>query len=132
MDEDTINKLGKEPMINFLNQFDFYNNKTKYESVDEITNLIVDLHNYNIPYIFFFSVGPGLFNSNINAMSITQQPLLYTNQYKNDAFISSYKSVIMETLNLIFDDQKNKRNIEEMADKIVEFEKKLFDISIPE
>jgi len=52
MDEDEINKKGKEPLINLLKWFNLFNNKSKYECVDGLTNLIVDLHYYGVDIIF--------------------------------------------------------------------------------
>jgi len=127
MDVDAINKQGLKPLINLLNQFDLYNNKAKYESVDEFTNLIADIHDYGISYIFGYTVGVDLINTEINVMQVSQPQILYSDQLKNEEFIS----LILETLKALFDDQKNKRNIEEMADKIIEFEKQLSDILIP-
>ena len=131
MDVDAINKQGLKPLINLLNQFDLYNNKAKYESVDEFTNLIADIHDYGISYIFGYTVGVDLINTEINVMQVSQPQILYSDQLKNEEFIPLYKSMILETLKALFDDQKNKRNIEEMADKIIEFEKQLSDILIP-
>jgi len=132
MDEDTINKKGKEPLINLLNQFDLYNNKSKYEGVDGLTNLIADLHHYGVNIIFNYGVGGDVMNHDLNVMGIIQPDLLLLkDQYKNEEDVSKYKSTIIETLKLLFKDQKNKRNIEEMANKIIEFEKKLSDITIP-
>jgi len=130
-DEDRIKEMGKEPLIKLLDQFDLYSNKTKYESVDEFTNLIADLNYYGVGFIIGSVVIADAFNNQVNVMHISQLKLLFDGQYNNEAFISSYKSIIMETLNLLFDDQKNDRNTEEMAEKIVEFEIKLSDISIP-
>jgi len=132
MDEDTINKKGKEPLINLLNQFDLYNNKSKYEGVDGLTNLIADLHHYGVDIIFKFVVVGDIIKHDLNIMGMVQPDLLLLkDQYKNEKDISKYKSTIIETLELLFKDQKNERNIEEMTNKIIEFEKKLSDFTIP-
>ncbi len=62
MDEDKINKKGKKPLIKLLKQFDLYKNKSKYEGVDGITNLIADIHNYDVKIIFGYEVKGDLDN----------------------------------------------------------------------
>jgi len=134
MDEDTINKQGKEPIINLLNQFDLYNNKTKYEGVNGISILIADLHKYNVNTVFENRI---LGNKYYNPMAINlvlSQPelLLIKSKYNDENIISQYKTTIIETLNLLFEDQKKERNFELMANKIIEFEKKLSEFLVPE
>jgi len=132
MDEDTINKQGKEPIINLLNQFDFYNNTSKYEGVDGLTNLIADIHHYGGIFIFVFGVIGDLIDHDLNVMAITQQNILIPkNYFKDEYVINMYKYVIMELFSNLFEDQINERNIEEIANKIIDFEIKLSDIIIP-
>jgi len=134
MDEDTINKQGKEPIINLLNEIDLYNNKTRYEGVNGVSTLVADLHKYNVDIIFNIRI---LGNDYVNPMAINiviGQPelLLIKNKYNNENIISQYKTTIIETLNRLFGDQKGERNFELMANKIVEFEKKLSEVLVPE
>ncbi len=133
MDEATINKKGKEPLIKLLNQFDLYKDKSKYGNVDELTSLIADLHRYSVNTLFQFEVTGDYTNPDLNVLAIGQPDLLLlTEQYKNEMIVSVYKAMIMETLNLLFKEDQNKdRNIEEMTNKIVEFEFKLSNITLP-
>ena len=72
---------------------------------------------------FFF------FNSYL--LNVAQPTLLLQDDYyKYGLVIFQCKTMVMETYNRIFGDQTNGRNIEEMADKIVEFEKKLSKIAV--
>jgi len=99
--------------------------------IDGFTNLIVDLHNYNVRPFFVNFISSDLIDPSINDFSISQpELLLMTDQYKNEVLVSQYKTMITETLNKLFDDQKEDRNIEEMANKIIEFEIKLSEILI--
>jgi len=131
MDEDTIKKQGKEPIINLLNKFDLYNSKSKYEGVDGLSILIANLQQYDVSPFFVNFISSDLIDPSINDFSISQPKLLLmTDQYKNEVLVSQYKTMITETLNKLFDDQKEDRNIEEMANKIIEFEIKLSEILI--
>jgi len=133
MDEDTINKNGKESLINLLNKLDFYNNKSKYEGADGLSNLLVDLHHYGLNTLFTFSVKGDIINHDLNVMTITQPEfLLIKDHYKNEMILNEYKAVIVNILSSLFDEnQQKERNIEEMASKIIEFEKQLSEITVP-
>jgi len=132
MDEDAMKKQGKEPIINLLNKFDLYHNKSKYEGADGSAILNADLHNHFVVTYFTYDIINDFIDNNINDFIIGQPDLLLLkDQYKDEKIISQYKTVIVETLNKIFEDQKEDRNIEEMANKIIEFEKKLSEILIP-
>jgi len=48
MDEDAINKNGKESLINLLNKLDIYNSKSKYDNVEGLSNILVDLHHHEL------------------------------------------------------------------------------------
>jgi len=126
MDEEAIRKLGKKPIVDLLNQLDLYNNKSKYEGVDGITNLIIDLHQYGIRFLFKSYVREDLSDHNVNIISIGKPDLvLQKYQYDENGDLNEYKNVIVRTLNQFYEDKKNERNIEEMASKIKDFEKKL-------
>ncbi|OUM64690.1 hypothetical protein PIROE2DRAFT_42288, partial [Piromyces sp. E2] len=132
MDKDTIDKKGKEPLMKFLNNFDLYANKSKYESVDGFTNLMIDLHYYGMYPFFTILIDSDFENPSLYAINLNQSELpLSKTQYKNKEIVSNYKIAIKDTLNLLFGDQPNKRNIEEMTNTIVDLELKLFDILIP-
>ena len=133
MDEDTINKNGKEDLINLLNKFDLYNSKSKYDSVDGLTNLLVDLHHHGINILYSIIIERDFVNNSIYAMGITQtELLLLKDNYKDETILTKYKEIIMDTLNRLFDEnQQKERNIEEMANKIIEFEKQLSEITLP-
>ena len=132
MDENTINKQGKQPLINLLNQIDLYNNKSKYEGADGIALLIADLHKYNVNFLFWNTAS---FNDYINPTIIhfmISQPnlLLRKDKYNDENIVSQYKTTILETLNRLFKDQKNEKNFEKIANKITELEKKLSEFFI--
>jgi len=133
MDEDTINKNGKESLISLLNKFDLYNSKSKYDSVDGLSDLLVDLHHHGINTLFSIMIKSDLINNKINAMGIIQtELLLLKDHYKNETILNQYKEIIMDTLNRLFDEsQQKERNIEEMANKIIQFEKQLSEITLP-
>jgi len=129
MDEEAIRKQGKEPLINLLNQLDLYSIKWKYKRDEGITKLIVDLHQYGIHFLFSSQVSGNIINHSNNIIFFNKPELvLLLDHYKNKMILYQYKSVIMETLNRLFENQENGRNIEEMADKIIIFEVKLSDI----
>jgi len=132
MDETAIKKQGKKPILNLLNRFDLYNKKLKYEGVDGLSSLIANLQQYDVNIVFNYQISDDFVNPKLNAFILTQPELfLIVDQYKDEVDVSHFKAMITETLNGLFKDQKKERNIEEMADRIVEFEKKLSEILIP-
>jgi len=133
MDEDAINKNGKESLINLLNKLDIYNSKSKYDSVDGLSNILVDLHHRGVNTLFNLITSIDIVNHDIYGMGIEQPNLtLLKDHYKDENILSQYKEIIIDTLNRLFDEnQQKERNIEEMANKIIEFEKKLADSLIP-
>jgi len=132
MDEDAMKKQGKEPIINLLNKFDLYHNKSKYEGADGFAILIADLHNHFVLTYFQYEIINDFIVQNINDFIIGQPDLLLLkDQYKDEKVVSQYKNMIIETLNKIFEDQKEERNIEEMANKIIDLEIKLSEVLIP-
>jgi len=133
MDEDTINKNEKESLINLLNKLDIYNSKSKYDNVEGLSNILVDLHHHGITTLFILGTTGDLINHDNNVMTINQSPVtLSKDHYKNENILFVYKEIIMDTFSRLFDEnQQKERNIEEMANKIIEFEKKLVDAIIP-
>ena len=132
MDEDTIKKQGKKPIINLLNKFDLYNSKSKYEGVDGLSILIANLQQYDVNTILTYQISDDFANPKLNAFIISQPELfLIKDQYNDETEVSHYNTMIIETLSRLFKDQKKGKNIEEMANKIIEFEKKLSEVLIP-
>jgi len=127
MDEEAIRKQGKKPIVELLKRLDLYNNKSKYEGINGLTNLITELHQYGIRFLFKSYVREDLSNHEVNVISISK-PDLVLQKYQYEGDLNPYENMIVEILNRFFEDQKNERNIKEMASKIRNFEKELSEI----
>jgi len=140
MDVDSINKMGGEPLLNFINQLKINENKEEYKSVDGLTNLIADLHYHNLYAFFGTYVSEDPMDPEKHIIYLMQPGVILTyipaglkfpkQFYESEEIVSFYKEVIMNTLNNLYGDQ-TERNIEDMTNSIVEFEKALADLTFP-
>jgi len=126
MDEESINKKGKEPLMNLLNKLDLHNNKTKYKGADGIANLIADLQYYGVDSFLKIENGDDIENKDIIVVGIIQPDMTpELGLYYSKEVLPYYKNAVNTTLVKLFGEQKE-RNIEEMTNTIIDLESKLY------
>jgi len=129
MDVEALNKLGKKPLVDLLDELKIYENKEKYNTPEGLTDLLVKTDRYGLHFLidsFFYS---DLENSKYNGMYIGQPNLnlVRPENYNNDATANAYKSVIKGMLTNVYSDKKD-RDIDAMSESVFDFEKKLSSI----
>jgi len=131
MNEKVINKKGKEPLMKLLKKIDLFKNKSKFEGVDGITNLIILLHQYSVDTFFELYVNADIDNPEENVIYVSQPSLSFSKEtFKDKEIVSEFEAAIEETLNLLYDDQQNKINTKEIANSIIKFEQKLSEFTV--
>eukprot|EP00833_Pecoramyces_ruminatium_P002875 jgi/Orpsp1_1/1176907/evm.model.c7180000059449.2 len=132
MDSNKISEKDNKPLINLLDQLKIYENKTNYSNLDGLTNLIIDIHNYDSDAFFNIGIIDDLENSNINTIYLIQSGLGLPNKefYENLEYISLYKEIVKNTFSNIFSNSRTDKDIDSLADSAVEFEKKLANINV--
>jgi len=132
IDSKLINEKNNKTLINLLNQLKIYENKENYRDLDGLTNLIIDIHNYDSDAFFNIGIIDDLENQDINKFYLIQSGLGLPNKefYENHEYISLYKDIVKCLFINIFKDHRTKKDINSLADLAVEFEKKLANINV--
>ncbi|OUM64689.1 hypothetical protein PIROE2DRAFT_42280, partial [Piromyces sp. E2] len=131
MNEKNINKKGKEPLMNLLKKINLSENKSSFEGIDGLTNLIILIHNYRVDSFFELYIDNDLENPDINIIGLSQPDLsLSKENYKDEEMVSQYRATIEETLDLLYDGQQDKVKNAEIANSIIEFEQKLSNFTV--
>jgi len=124
MDVDKINAKGKEPLMNLYDKLQIYENRANYKDVDGFTEEIITLNKYGI--FPFFKIGghTNYEKANSYLIAILQNGLtLSKNNYLNEEIMVEFRKYIKNILTLVFDNTE--RDLDVMADSILEFEKKV-------
>jgi len=130
IDTDKIEEKGKEPLIKLLQQLKIDENKEAYGDSTELTELIVKLHNVGSSAFFDMAVAADQKNPDLNVIYIGQSGLGLPSKeyYEEEDILAVYKETIKDMFDNIFDDRNN---AEATADLIINFEKKLAEVTIP-
>eukprot|EP00833_Pecoramyces_ruminatium_P017580 jgi/Orpsp1_1/1191612/evm.model.d7180000087317.1 len=130
MDVDKINAKGKQPLMNLYDKLQIYENRSSYNTADGLTEQIVKLNKYGI--FPFFKIGghKDYEKDNNYLLAILQNGLtLSKDYYEYEKVLVELRKYIKNVLLLIFD--SNERDIDAMADSILELEKKVANAYAP-
>lgn len=132
IDTNSIDEKGKEPLVKLLSDLNINEEGVNYKNTDKFTELIVKLHNYAGHALFDMAVSADQKNPDINVIYIGQSGLGLPSKeyYEEEDIIKVYKETIKDMFANIFDDQKE-RDFERISNLIIEFEKKLAEVTIP-
>eukprot|EP00833_Pecoramyces_ruminatium_P006807 jgi/Orpsp1_1/1180839/evm.model.c7180000074832.1 len=126
---DRIEEKGKEPLVNFINEINLRENIESYKTVDGFTDLLVKLFGYGIGPVLNSGSFGDLQDSNITVLAVTQPSLYFAKEtYVKSDVIAKYKEAAYKILKNVLGDEKD--DLKTLADSVVDFEKKLADISI--
>lgn len=130
MDVDKINAKGKQPLMNLYDKLQIYENRSSYNTADGLTEQIVKLNKYGI-FPFFKIGGHRDYEKDNNyLLAILQNGLtLSKDYYEYEKVLVELRKYIKNVLLLIFD--SNERDIDAMADSILELEKKVANAYAP-
>ncbi|ORX79341.1 zincin [Anaeromyces robustus] len=129
MDMETIDTVGVQPIIDLLDELKINENRTKYNNVEDLTDLLVRLSIHDVNFLFDKLKSQNFKNPKVISF-YTGQPsvgLKKKELYENPEEVSNYKNVMKVLLSKVFENQKE-RNIEKMVETVFEFEKKLSNI----
>ncbi|ORX38765.1 zincin [Piromyces finnis] len=130
MDVDKINAKGKQPLIDLYDKLKIYENRENYKDVNKFTEQLVTLNKYGI--FPFFKIGghTDYEKANHYLIAFLQNGLtLSKDYYSYDVVLVELRKYIKNILTLIFD--STERDIDAMADSILEFEKKVANAYVP-
>lgn len=135
MDTETINAKGIQPMLDLFTQLKIEENKSKYNNVDDLTDLLIKLDNLGLNFLFKTQSDKNLFNPKINSIYFRQPDLGLMNKsnYKNPYMVITYKNIMNAMFTKLFQDQDQNQdqkdiNIEKMVESTFGFEEKLSEI----
>jgi len=126
IDGELVNSRGKEPLIEFLNEFNITSYKENFRN-GGFTDLLVNLHHYSIYSLF--NVNYKIIDGKQNQFApilAESSTVLNKEKYNNETLVNYYKEYITTTLTSIFDNDE--KDVEAMTESIINIEKKLANI----
>jgi len=122
---DKIEEKGKEPLIQLLQKL-----KLSEQEGNDVSSLMVKLHNIGTSVFFDMSVEADQNNPDINVIYLGQSGLGLPSKeyYEEEDIIAVYKETIQDMFENIFDDRND---FDTTADIIINFEKKLAEVTVP-
>jgi len=125
MDIESINAKGFQPILNLFEQLNME------EKVENLTDFLATLDNYDVDLFFGVSVFANNMNPDVYGMYINQPSigLISSINYKNDDYVIFYKNIMKYVFSEFYKNQQDK-NIEKMIESVLEFEKKLINITV--
>jgi len=117
--------------MDLLEKLEISKNKDKYDDSEELTKLIVKLHNAGASAFFDMAVSADQKDPDRNVVYVGQSGLGLPSKeyYEEEDIVNVYQDVIKNMFANVFDDQTS--DVEATAKLIVEFEKKLAKVTVP-